>query len=221
MSLMDTLVSDLSHASVYDPVKAHEYYLRTRELKGRSTSGMTEKQREGAAYVKSKVTEDRDNALALVGIAKKQDVEKLRATAQQRRQELSEKLRAIMESLSGKTRTDRENVSKDVQRKIDALPEIPKGLSKEATAKLVAERNEKIAQIREAGQADRDKVTTEARSTRDKERTTALKDRETVRTELKDAIEATRVKWDTLRDEIKANADTQLDEEFENIRRNV
>ena len=39
----------------YDPVKAHEYYMRTRKLKGRnSTSGLNEKGREAARYIRQK-----------------------------------------------------------------------------------------------------------------------------------------------------------------------
>lgn len=43
----------------YDPVKAREYYLRTRELKGKQNEGLTkenrEKQREATAYVRNEI----------------------------------------------------------------------------------------------------------------------------------------------------------------------
>lgn len=38
----------------YDPVKAHEYYMEHRELKGRST-GMSDTQREGWTYAKKQI----------------------------------------------------------------------------------------------------------------------------------------------------------------------
>lgn len=48
----------------YDPVKAHEYYMKNRELKGRaSTKGMTESQRQQAQYVKKAINEERDKVL--------------------------------------------------------------------------------------------------------------------------------------------------------------
>lgn len=39
MTDVQELESELMHARVYDPAKAHEYYLRTRSLKGRGRSG--------------------------------------------------------------------------------------------------------------------------------------------------------------------------------------
>jgi len=49
----------LSHELPYDPVKAHEYYLRTRELKGRrSVSQLRGKsKKEGWLYTKNQIDE--------------------------------------------------------------------------------------------------------------------------------------------------------------------
>lgn len=44
----------------YDPVKAHEYYLRNRKLKGRtqfSTKGFNEKQKQAWDYIKNQIKE--------------------------------------------------------------------------------------------------------------------------------------------------------------------
>ena len=44
----------------YDPVKAHEYYMRTRELKGRpSTAGLNEEGRTAAKVVKESLNDER------------------------------------------------------------------------------------------------------------------------------------------------------------------
>ena len=43
----------------YDPVKAHEYYMQHRKLKGRSTSGLNEEGRDAAYYVKQKLNAER------------------------------------------------------------------------------------------------------------------------------------------------------------------
>lgn len=43
----------------YDPVKAHEYYMKHRKLKGRSTSGLNEEGRDAAYYVKQKLNAER------------------------------------------------------------------------------------------------------------------------------------------------------------------
>lgn len=45
----------------YDPVKAHEYYMRTRELKGR---GLNEEGKAAAEYVKNNLNEERDKKIS-------------------------------------------------------------------------------------------------------------------------------------------------------------
>jgi hypothetical protein len=47
MTGVQALEDELIHARVYDPQKAHEYYLRTRHLKGRSRSGVDISSRPG------------------------------------------------------------------------------------------------------------------------------------------------------------------------------
>lgn len=70
-SELDQLDSDLSHSipdflehyasPYYDPVKAHEYYMKTRELKGTkktSTAGLTDEGKAAASYVKNQLSEE-------------------------------------------------------------------------------------------------------------------------------------------------------------------
>lgn len=48
----------------YDPVKAHEYYMRTRELKGRqSTAGLNEEGRIAAKMVKENLNEEKKSTI--------------------------------------------------------------------------------------------------------------------------------------------------------------
>lgn len=47
----------------YDPVKAHEYYERTKKLKGRRTGTLNDKGKEAEAYVKTKINSKRDSDL--------------------------------------------------------------------------------------------------------------------------------------------------------------
>ena len=45
----------------YDPVKAHEYYMEHRVLKGRkSTAGLSDKGKEAAAYIKQRLKDERE-----------------------------------------------------------------------------------------------------------------------------------------------------------------
>lgn len=47
----------------YDPVKAHEYYERTKKLKGRRIGTLNDKGKEAQAYVKTKINSKRDSDL--------------------------------------------------------------------------------------------------------------------------------------------------------------
>ena len=47
MTGVPALENELMHARVYDPVKAHEYYLRTRHLRGRRRSDVDISSRPG------------------------------------------------------------------------------------------------------------------------------------------------------------------------------
>ena len=47
----------------YDPVKAHEYYERTKKLKGRRIGTLNDKGKEAKAYVKTKINSKRDSDL--------------------------------------------------------------------------------------------------------------------------------------------------------------
>ena len=64
----------------YDPVKAHEYYMRTRKLKGRnSTSGLNEKGREAARYIRQKLSEERKSTVDASKASTKSKIESIRS----------------------------------------------------------------------------------------------------------------------------------------------
>lgn len=64
----------------YDPVKAHEYYMRTRELKGRtSTAGLNDEGKAAARYVKDQLTTERKSKVEANKEATTNQIDKLRA----------------------------------------------------------------------------------------------------------------------------------------------
>lgn len=61
---MDNYISHYS-SPYYDPEKAHEYYMRTRELKGRkSTAGLNDEGKAAAKYVKEQLTSERKQVIS-------------------------------------------------------------------------------------------------------------------------------------------------------------
>lgn len=89
---LDDMEADLSHAEedeaeeedelahyaspYYDPVKAHEYYMRTRELKGRkSTAGLNDEGKGAATYVKGQIQGERKIRTEVARTARRQNME--------------------------------------------------------------------------------------------------------------------------------------------------
>lgn len=66
-------------SAYYDPVKAHEYYMKNRELKGRSTSALNDDGKKIWAYTKNNITSEKKQKLIKnrrKGIVKLQNLER-------------------------------------------------------------------------------------------------------------------------------------------------
>lgn len=64
----------------YDPVKAHEYYMRTRELKGRrSTTKLNDEGKEIWAYTKNEITSEKKEKVKEEQEKREQKIAELRA----------------------------------------------------------------------------------------------------------------------------------------------
>ena len=91
----------------YDPVKAHEYYMKHRELKGRtSTAGLNDEGKAAVSYVKEQLTtehkakveankEDTANQIDKLREQKKSNIEAYKAAMQSQIDRLKAKLRSM------------------------------------------------------------------------------------------------------------------------------
>ena len=149
MSRVDAFVGDfLAHyaSEYYDPAKAREYYLRTRELKGKqSTSELTRKGDKGGnerrtqawSYAKNQISEAKKGSLEALSAKRKEVVDRARDNAQARREEISAKLTDLIKFLTKQKSDDAEA--------IDAAEEAE-------FAKVEEERAAKSRKIREDAQ---------------------------------------------------------------------
>lgn len=90
---------ELEHAApqYYDPVKAHEYYERTKELKGRQKGeGLTDKQKEAFNYSKSEIGKAKKDEQTQAAEDKRAAFEVIRQTAERKAQEISAQLDEIL-----------------------------------------------------------------------------------------------------------------------------
>ena len=172
---------------IYDPKKAHEYYLRTRELKGRTGAGLKSKQqKEGFAYVKAKLSENQKVESFLLSAQNKAKMDAIKNDVKKRRDELSNKIKKLQLA----------------RKALPPPPKLPANPTKEDRAKYAEERtkyNEQRAALNESSKAERDKI---------------MEERGKVVEDLKSSVEKTRTEFKAAIEGIKAKYATQLDTEF-------
>lgn len=151
----------------YDPAKAHEYYLRTRELSGRtSTSELSPEQKDIWKVSKSNI--DKAKASESKSITEKHaaNTQQIQLAAQKRQVELRNAIQKLFEKLSADRKAAQaktsdyvdkalnkiaeqrkaklEKIAADTQSKLDNLPPLPENSSREDLIK----RSEEIAKIK-------------------------------------------------------------------------
>jgi hypothetical protein len=228
----------------YDPVKAHDYYLKNRDLKGRrSTKGFTQKQREGFAFVKSQVSAKKKSEIDAGRQTKNQSIAQVREQAHQVRMDIAAKLKAFSEALSKQhagaeiqitkdSREERHRIQSKLESDIAAIPEVPKNLPKAQRDRLLADRAEKIQILRDKAGVDRQSLTESTAQTRSSERAdvkdvrsqsnkSVADERARVAGELKAVVAKFIEQYKGLKDQVKSKSEATLDREFQNIKTKV
>lgn len=112
----------------YDPVKAHEYYMKHRKLKGRSKKtslkGLSKYGKSAAKQVKDSINTEKRGKL-------KQVTEDLRARINQHSAEMKEKIAALREQRKAALQSARAAAKERTQTKIKALREKLKNMPKD------------------------------------------------------------------------------------------
>ncbi len=218
---MDKVSAFIAHyaSEYYDPVKAREYYLRTRELKGRQPSTKAEKQAWDYANANIAVAEKKDQVTAAE--AHKAAIEQIKTNAAKRQEEIRAKIKEILINLASDKKAQIEQISKDVADKIAALPEIPKNISKDARAKLVAKRQEEIDKIRGDAKTKIASVSSGAQAKKISEIESSRSTSEQIKANVQASIENARGKYLELRQQLKDKYDTVRQQELEAIKANV
>lgn len=209
----------------YDPVKAHAYYERTKELKGRSSStkGMTKSERSTAAVVKDSISKSKKVETESGRSASKAAIDRIRNVAKMRSEAIRQRLAALTESTkkeresqSADRKASAEKLTADLKAKIEALP---KSLSK-------TERAAKVAALRAEVTNDRKKLSEDSNAKREattanvkRERDTAKAERDDIRAFSKAAIDKARADWKAKSEQIKQKYESELSREIENIKR--
>lgn len=85
----------------YDPVKAHEYYMKNRELKGRrSASKLSDDDKKVWAYTKSNIDQEKKSKVESEQETRKKRIEEFRSNATAMRERISSRLKELNEALA-------------------------------------------------------------------------------------------------------------------------
>lgn len=164
--MADSVLSHEYASPYYDPAKAHEYYLKNRELKGkRNVSELNKKDKKVWADVKSNITAEKKTATKDAATKHAVEMQQLRISAQKRKEEIQQKIKSVLENaiaqqnqstealaaerdnrlkdIQAKAAAKIEKAKKDSQTKIDSLPP----LSNNATRAEISARRRLIASI--------------------------------------------------------------------------
>ena len=132
----------------YDPVKAHEYYMKHRELKGRtSTAGLNDEGKAAASYVKEQLTtehktkveannEDTTNQIDKLREQKKSNIEAHKAAMQRQIDQLRAKLSSMSSADKQRLNAEFQEQSKSLR---TAQKETNKNLKTEYDDKYLSE----------------------------------------------------------------------------------
>ena len=195
----------------YDPQKAHEYYMRTRELKGkgRSTSTLTDNGKKIWAYTKNSIKEEKASKVKTEQESRDNQISALRAKADETREKITSRLKELNEALNRSASNRKQSIDDNKDSNIDKIDEnassqkkqidskksaeierlmaieIPTGLSKTERARRVAERTKKIAKLRSDATADKAKISNEAKTDKAETRADATDKKSTVSNQAK------------------------------------
>lgn len=135
----------------YDPVKAHEYYERTKKLKGRrSTAGLNDEGKAAAKYVKERITAEKKQKIQSSKDLKDKNIKTSSESTKLTRKQAQEKKAATIKANSQK-----------LQAEVKSLRESYKGLSKEERAAKKEQVDAQIADMRARNKSEREKLSAE------------------------------------------------------------
>ena len=132
---MDNYISHYA-SPYYDPEKAHEYYMRTRELKGRkSTAGLNDEGKAAAKYVKEQLISERKQVVS----DKKDEHTNINEAY---KSQMQSKIDSLREKLKRMPKSEKRKYRDTIQNQIAMLREENKARRKELSEQLKNFRSE-------------------------------------------------------------------------------
>lgn len=97
----------------YDPQKAHEYYMRTRELKGRSTTSLNDEGKKIWSYTKNNIKSEKAVKVKDEQEKRDQKITELREKAEATKEQISSRLKELNEALTQNASNRKKSIDTD------------------------------------------------------------------------------------------------------------
>lgn len=196
----------------YDPVKAHEYYLRNRELKGQtSTKGFSDTQREAWAYAKNKIGTDQKAESQSAQASQQARLDGLRNTAQQTR----DRVRTQLQDLANRLKAQLEAPPPIDPPKLHTIPADASQKMKDYLTKqnqiMIGKYSTQVANAQAQKRAS-------ATAEKDQARKSAQEELQRVGNELKASLTKARDEYEASKKERDARYKSAADQEMQNIK---
>ena len=104
----------------YDPVKAHEYYMKHRQLKGRSKGSLTDKGKEIWSYTESNIKDRKRKEIQEAELEKEVRIKELKDNTKKKKEEISNKLTQLLEAINSKYKEDTTKLTETQKNQIEA-----------------------------------------------------------------------------------------------------
>ena len=143
----------------YDPVKAHEYYMQHRVLKGRkSTASLNEKGKAAARYVKEQITNEKKSKITQNSETQKTKIKSERTSYKERHKVANEALKSNIKNMREKLK-NMDPFEKDEYRdRMNDEIEAMRARNKEIWDQARTVMNSKIESIRETHKGIRESI---------------------------------------------------------------
>ena len=195
---------ELTHyaSKYYDPAKAHEYYLKNRQLKGRTTAGLSDEGKDIWIDTKANITSAKKRDIEAAKLKKEQDIESLRAKAQATRKSISNKLKRLSIMLVDKYKSENTKLSNQIAAINDnsGLTDAQKEVKKD---KLYG---------------DRKNLSSDKKEELVKSSTNIESERADIAVDLKGAVKKARDTFATTKESINSDYEQTYQKEYDNIK---
>ena len=190
----------------YDPVKAHEYYMKNRELKGRrSTAGLNDAGKNAAKYVREQLNNEKKEKINASRENMKSGIESSSASTKSKISSSSEKTNAKIASKREEMKATIATHKTEMNSKITTLRNFLKGMSKEQRAAQKEMIQQQIDELKAANAKTREELQSQFKAD-----STDL--RESHKSKSSSLRESHRSKSENLRNEHKENSASLKDE---------